>query len=593
MAKRASRSAAAAPSTVPPMLVALSAACALALFSTFRTEQQIDAVDAAAVVLGVAALIAAFALIPSPDRLVPRDRLGAAWAAFLAWALACALLSGRGWSALMGEPRNLLGWFTLVALTLVTLTAARFGERSVRVLEFIAPVLLFGEIVATLVELTVGAMPRGSLPNSTYLGEAMLLLLPFVVTEHPGFLKLERRQQLMLAGAAIITLAASGARVATVAAVAWFLWTLVRRSGLGSRARLFIAFAMVAAAAVGALTFARSEVLGSTGVETLGLRPQMWKAAYHAVIAEPLLGYGPDGFVTGGIAVTTPDYARSGDAIAFLPGRDPHNLAVWVAVSSGVVGLALFLWAAVELVLVWRSRSREGVDVAPAVFGIVTAVVVFLTAPAAIQVLPLFAFVLGASLRRAAPQDECAASGVRAAGWAALAVAGTLAMVMTANAATRMTLEAHSAQLSPGKVAWADAAMRLWPLDPHLAYLASLHWGWVAAADPAVAALRPDLAAIERAYQLDRKDPFVAFERARTLRFYGAPPADVEAAFLATFERWSLYPLARAEYAVLLAQAGRDAEAREQIEIAELAKDPDPQLAKALETARAELGDAP
>lgn len=583
----------AAPAGVPVIVMVLLGICVAALVATIQAQSQIDAVDAAAVMLGIAALVAAGMLVSRPALVVPRTRLGFAWTAFLVWALVSAVVSGRVWASLVGEVTNLLGWFSLLAVTVVVVGVSAYASSARRALEIAAPIVVFGEVAATIVELSLGDMPRGSLPNSTYLGQALLLVLPFVMVEDNGVLKLSRPQRLALGAATAVTLAAAGSRVAAVVAIAWFLWVLVGRSGLSRTVKIAALSATVLAFAVGALTFARAEVLGSTGVETLGARPQMWRTAALAVAERPLVGYGPDGFVAGGVAVTGEALARAGDALVFRPGAvDPHSLAVWVAVSTGVVGLALFLWALVELVLSWRARAAAGEDVAPAVFAVLGALAVFMTAPAALQVVPLLGFVLGTSLAPL-PGREGAAADPRPAGIVppvVLALMVAASLVFTANTATRFSLEKHSAQISPGRTGAAQAATDLWSLDPHLAHLASLHWGWAAASNPSIAAAHPDLRAIERAVAVDSRDPFVALEYARTLRFYGAAPADLERAFLEVFERWELFPLARAEYAVFLAQQGRADEAREQIEIAELVVEVDPQRQNAIDAAEELLG---
>ncbi|HSK48650.1 MAG TPA: hypothetical protein VLA05_11715, partial [Coriobacteriia bacterium] len=75
------------------------------------------------------------------------------------------------------------------------------------------------------------------------------------------------------------------------------------------------------------------------------------------------------------------------------------------------------------------------------------------------------------------------------------------------------------------------------------------------------------------AIDADRHNPFYALGYARTLRFYGAAPEKIEAAFAETFNRWPVYPVARAEYARFLAEQGRMDEAREQLELASLVPD--------------------
>jgi hypothetical protein len=122
-----------------------------------------------------------------------------------------------------------------------------------------------------------------------------------------------------------------------------------------------------------------------------------------------------------------------------------------------------------------------------------------------------------------------------------------------------------------------------------MAYLASFHAGYAVASDPALASARPDLAAIERAVSLDHVNPVYALERARTLRFYGAAPDVVGAAFQEAFRRYPLYPVAHAEYGGYLASLGRLEEARTQIDIARLVSDIDRERLDAINAAEAVL----
>lgn len=579
--------------------VTLTVAGALGLVSLFGATVQAQAMDEGAVIFGVAGIVAAAALASRPASLVPRSRLGVAWAAFLGWALIAAALSGRVWSALVGESSNLLGWFALATLTLVVVAVSTRGQAARRALETIAPVVIFGEVAATLVQLARMAPARGSLPNSTYLGEALLLLLPFTLAEDSGGLELSRTARYALAVTTIVAITASGARVAAVVAFAWFVWVLLRRSSLAPRARVLATIGLLAVVAVAGFAFARAEILGSTGSDTLGERPQMWRAAALAVAERPLTGYGPDGFVAGGAAVTTPALARSVKVLEFREGAmDPHSLPVWVAVSTGIVGLALFLWALVEVALVWRRRAAEGVDIAPTVWAVVGTGLVLCTAPAAIEIMPLLSLVLGVSLAAPPGAGVSVASGRlavrRAVGWVVVAVLGLSAVAYAGNTGTRLALEIHpyTDDSSLAKPQVAAAAMRLWPYDSHLAYLASLHGGLAIQADPLLGQSRPDLVAIERACELNTRDPFIARWRARVRYSYLLGDEQVEAAFEDAFARWPLYPVARAEYATFFAEQGRVAEANEQIAIAELVPVTRAELRDALEAARQAIASA-
>lgn len=579
----------------PAALVVVGAGV-LALVSLFGAVTQAQAMATAAVVTGVAAIVAGVALSGGDGR---RDgageggrRLTAAWLAFLAWAFVCALLSGRVWPSVAGEPTNGLGLLALVAFTALVAFAMGRTDAVARALATAAPVVVVAQVAATLVQLATAANPRGSLPNSTYLGEAVVLLVPFVLIEGGGALPLRRAERIAIAVAAVVVLAAAGSRVAAAVAFFWLVRELMTRIPLAPRVRVLAVAGLVIAVAAGALVFARAEVLGSAGVETLGERPQMWRAAADAVVQRAAVGFGPDGFIAGGVAVTTVERALSEPVLVFRPGAsDPHNLLVWVAVSTGIVGLALFIWALVEVAVRWRASARAAAGdsagaMRAAAWGAGGLFAVALTAPLALQVVPLFALVVGVSLggpRAASAQSRGAAALMRPVGaWTAVA----LAALLVANAATRLPLEVHGPEVSGRRARPAQAASDLWRFDPRLAHLASLHWGWVAQVDPAVTAAEPDLVAIERAFALDSRDPFIAFERARTLRFHGATDERIEAAFLDTFARWELYPAARAEYAVFLAQRGRADEAREQLAVAELVSDGDVDRIRAIDTAR-------
>ena len=86
--------------------------------------------DRAAVFAGLAGLFAGILLLSRRTMLPGRlTRLSLSWIAFLGWALVSVVLSGRVWSALVGEVTSELGWATLVALTLVALASAALSPR--------------------------------------------------------------------------------------------------------------------------------------------------------------------------------------------------------------------------------------------------------------------------------------------------------------------------------------------------------------------------------------------------------------------------------------------------------------------------------
>jgi hypothetical protein len=588
--------------------IALVGAALLALFG-LGGHTQAEAADVGAAVLATAGAIAAISVIVA--RAAQVSRLALAWCAFAAWALVSAFASGRVWASLAGESTDMVGWFAIVAMLAIALAVAVRSDAVRRVLATVAPWALAVELGFAAVQLVtsfgsadVGAAVRGTLPNSTYFGEAVLLLLPWTLVSARGRLRMSAPVRVGLAAASVVILAASGSRVAAVLSLVWAgfaVWRSGREAKRSTAFRIGTVAAMVATALAAGLAFAGTELLDITHV--LGERPQMWRQAVLAVAERPLTGFGPDGFLAGGVSVGTPDAVRAGAApLLFGPGStDPHNLLMWVAVSTGIVGLALFAWGVVELLL--RIRSSRGLlgeseGAKAAAWGAALLAVLLLTAPGAVQVLPLFALVLGGS------------AGVGAAGAAApegtharartLARAGTLAVLGVAlvacvsslgNAVTRLPLESASETRSPGIARSAQAASDFWRADAHLAYLASVHWGWAVRANPRLAAGRPDLAAIARAVKLDRRDPFIALEYARTLGFYAEPPASVERAYREAIRRWPLFPLAHAEYALVLAHDQKNAQAAEQIDLALLGGGSDPARDAAVMQAKTLLGE--
>lgn len=575
-------------SRIPKGVLAVLVIAALPLVAVFGARTQAQAVDQAAVLTGVAGLLVIVVLATRrmTEALVPRGRMGIATSALLVWLFVAGVASGRGWASFMGEPTNMLGWFTILSAVMLGVFGLTHSSAVRRAFALIAPFIAGGESIAVLVQAGMGQTPRGSLPNSTYFGEAVLLFLPFLLVEDLALKGFSRNARWALVGTVVISLAASGSRVAALVALAWLASSVIAETGMSRQTKSLLLGATAVAVAVAGLTFARSEVLGSVGVSTLGERPQMWGMVARAVAERPVFGFGADGFVAGGAAVSTVELARDSGALILKPGStDPHNLLAWIAVSGGVVALVLALWFTFEVVVLWWRHTR-GSGRAAAIWAAAGVTVVSLTAPLALQVLPLFALALGASLP-VSPRRRVRT--LSRASWGAAALAVVALVLFTADAACRVPVELHNEEISPSRTEFAQNLADLWSFDPYFSYIASLHWGWAAKTDPAIAVRQPDLRAIEHAVSLDERDPFIAFEHARTLVFYGAPDTQIDAAFTETFSRWEWYPLARAEYAIVQVRRGEDKQARANIAIARLASDRDVERIRAIERVEAEL----
>lgn len=578
------------PRTRSAALVAFAlAALVLPLF----TSDAAAAADAAAVGVGLCGAFAAYLLVSRGFSSFGRaDRAVQAGGAFVSWCVVSAAFSGRVWPALVGEPTSMIGAFTLVSLFAITLAAASAAQSLTSSLARTAIVVVGVQAVFAAVQLASSNDVRGLMPNSTYFGEVVVLLTPFMLLERRAAW---REAGFMLAPIATMLLAAGGSRAAAAAAVLWMLIVWIPRAIRARRAAwAFRILLAVAAFAMGA-TFASTEFLPSRSASVFGERAAMWQAAGMAAAARPLVGYGPDGFIAGAAAALDLDRLAQGLHLALGPGAaDPHNALAWVAASTGIVGVLLFAWFVVMLAPAWRDPSAPELA-RTATWGVVMAFWVFLTAPAASQVLPLFALVLGTSLGslpparfRSASCDSPASSSVSALRGVPWLLAAPSVLLVCA-AATRLPFEAPSQERSPTLAPFSLAAARAWRVDPHLWHLASLHTGWSLASGKGGVEIGVDLACIRRACEVDTRNPVHALELARTLIAYGSPSDEIEAAFSEAFRRWPAYPLARAERALWLAKADLLDEARIELTRIDGVLDLDPVAAAAARAAEREI----
>lgn len=572
---------------------ALVGAALLTPLAAFGATVQNQAVDATVVVFALAAVLGCYLLAEGRASLQP-TRLTVAWSVFLGWACVSALASGRVWSAFMGEASALAGLASLIAFTAISWSAGMRSRGVESALIAAAPWFVALQSVWALVQISRGGPGVGSLPNSTYLGEFVVLLLPWVIVRGREYPRLRLIARIVLVLVAVTALGASGSRVAAVLALVWTVWTFSQLTHLPVSLRRWAGPGAVALVLLAGLVFARAEILGSVGVGTLGARPQMWRLAARAVALRPLLGWGPDGFLAGGARAMTPQVAERGLKLVFGYGNtDPHNLVVFIVVSTGIVGMLAFFWAVAELLLRWRRLRLEGKGSGSARWALALCAGVLLTAPATPHILPLLAIATGLSvapLARRASEERWQ----RPLAVSVVAVFLITSLTYGANALARMPYEDFGPEVSVAKAASVEKAAARWRFDPYLAYLSSLHLGYAVQADNALASQRPDLRAIERAASLDTHNPFYALELARTLDFYSAPQDRVEEAFEETLARYPGSPLARAEFALFLARRGRTEAAIEHLRLARLLDDGTVEgVGAAIEAAEKELAREP
>lgn len=504
-----------------------------------------------------------------------REALGwrlAAAALVLIGALAVsAAASPHRWTAVFGASTSGEGVIQLAAAAGLAYAAAFASRRLRPALAAAAPAALAAECALAAVQLAGGSHPQGSLANSTYMGQTVLLCLPLVVAPAiaPGAPRRSAAWRLALAAAAFALLAAAQSWAALVVALAWGAYEGARRAA-ARLPRPSRAGAPAAAAAAVVLAALASVALVPALRGTLDRRLVYWRAAARAIAGSPWLGWGADTFRPVVARFAPPEMLEYGPG-GLLTGHaqlavDPHALLLSIALAGGLLGVAAAAWAAVEVAANWRRQALAGEGSNPWAAAAVLYAASALVAPAPLQTLAAAALVLGASLRpeRARPVPRAVGGAALAAGVAAAVLAGALGV-------TQVALQ------TPATPASADAARalalaRVWALDPFLHYEASLVAGTAAPDDPAAS----DLAAIRRAVALAPDDPFYALELARTLASRGDPSAPAAyrgaiALFPSSYEARLAYAryllaasdaagaLASAETAIALAPAVPDA----------------------------------
>lgn len=496
-----------------------------------------------------------------------RWRVAWAWTAWLGWALLSALVSGRGFVAFSGTPFNLMGWFTVAVVGSIALASAASGTGMRTALQRLAPIVVGVEAVFVLLDWLQGASELGgTLSNSTYLAEVLVLFLPLVADSALSAGKTrERVWRWAVVASGLAAVVWASARAALLGLLVWaavLAFIELRRRANWSTGRVLgvvggCAVAVLALVAV----LGRSRIVSGLGW-TAAVRANIWQPVAKAVGLRPLFGWGPDGYQAAVYGFVKPPTVHGIGFGQVAP--DPHNLLVWIVVSTGVVGLALFAWLAFEIGRNWvkQARAGSGPTVAPFVAGALLYAFVALSAPTALQTLPLAALVIGASLR--IERADSSASSIRVAELATRALAITLSLLLCAMATTRLSI-AREDQPGGYDPVRTQRAADLWRIDPFLYYQASIGWGYAAArGTQSVPTADADLAAIRRAVALAPTDPVYQTELARTLAFYRAPRETVSAAFERALELFPNSPDARTSYAgYLIAQGDLPAARRE------------------------------
>ena len=294
-----------------------------------------------------------------------RDSFARIWAArsaiaFVLVAVIATVLSNAPLNSLVGDYTSMTGLIFFAGLaacwalgTGITAADRRLVESAIIWAGVLNAVVAFFERCPGLggigLPMYGGNQPAGLLGNPVYLGgllAATLALLATRVVERPAL------------WAPVTALVAFGVAICgerfpvlvAVGVVAWSIWSLHRRDEAGlydrvtrERAILYGVASgggLVTGSIIPGLGSFAHHVASSTNAETFGQRLGSWAVGFHALVSQPVFGYGPDQYEAATVPHYSVAFART-TAQSFF--SDAHNMIVEVAVVTGVIGLIAFI----------------------------------------------------------------------------------------------------------------------------------------------------------------------------------------------------------------------------------------------------------
>jgi len=558
-------------------------------FAATNSQAQFAALNAA--FLYSSALVALFGVCVIPSRGIGRSSRGLTVGAlavlvFATWGLISSVLSGRFMSAVLGEPTSLMGLGALTAGALIALFAQRSSGAMHRVMLAGMPILVLAQGVwAFAQEPTIVDAGHGGFGNSSALGLGLALAVPWVLAnagEDPWTQPGRARRPVAARGIGAALLAvfalAVSLRIESRSSAALIgltcVWYVVVRSPLSARIKrvTLFAFAALGATAVGIMVAAERAAKLPFGFLTI--RYALWSTAMRAFSARPLLGWGADGFFSGGSSVTGRAPGFGAIPLVFADGTtDPHSLPVFVVVCFGAVGFVLLLVLGALLVrhVIARRQSLERFD--PAVVALAGGFISLLITPFTLDVLPLFALTLGlclASPGGSVTPCEATTEPRRTVlpAWAfrgvcALAAVATTALAIGAIGVVRLGPVGY---FSPAPLAVASRSAAFLRLDPYVSYQVSAAFAQTTGPAQVAAAKRLwEESDPARAMRLDSRNPYYALGYAQALWNAGGSKSEVVAAYEEALARYPSFPAAHADLALLYATSGQPDRARSEL----------------------------
>lgn len=310
-----------------------------------------------------------------------------ALAGFCLAAAAATALSSTPAISFLGAFMRREGLLSLLAYAAVYMLAVRLAltsQRATRLLQaLIVPAVPTGvyavaqtfgfEFVPELNPAHAAVRAYGFLGNADFLGVYAALLLPVLIV---AFLRLDRGWRVYCGVALFATVVAllfsyfRGGWLGAAAGIAVLAPALGARQLRGEARHLVVIGAVVAAAMATSFGlravqprsaetgFARRAAsIADVGTGTAATRLEMWPTVLSLVRQKPLLGFGPETFRGRFMPIRR-------EALVQLEGTArwdrPHNALLYLATSTGLVGLAFYLAFFVGVVLFVFRRARSG-----------------------------------------------------------------------------------------------------------------------------------------------------------------------------------------------------------------------------------------
>ncbi|MBA4370755.1 MAG: hypothetical protein C0418_04170 [Coriobacteriaceae bacterium] len=495
-------------------------------------------------------------------------------ALFLAGGAVSTAFSDQRWTALLGAPGSSLGLLQLLALAAVVVGAAYMGGRLRNALVLAAPWMLLLQSVAVAFRMLAGRNGIGTLSNSSFMAQVIVVLLPLALV--PALGRDPRLSSAGVAGrlaasvAAVVALAASGSRAGVVLALGGtaVCWALTR----GWQPPLPLGRTRLAAVSVGAVALAVVPVVAVLAVARgrvprglLAVRPEMWDAALRVWRDAPVLGAGPDAYRVASAPFAGVALAANEAAVNLGFGAlaaDPHNVVMLLLANGGIVAFVAAAWLLAEVLRNWAAQRAAGRLDAAAALGATLYVLTGLLTPLPLQTALLGAIVLGASLapERAPAAPTVPRTALRTAAWGPWVLSALAALVVLAHVTTRIAVgPIEEGNVTPGRAARTQAAADLWRADPFLHFWAGRMWMFVA--DESPDGLRLAIADSAKAAEMEPANPFYVRDKALAMKLYSEDVTATSDAYRAALELFPNWFEATFEFGDYLLEHGRAEEA--------------------------------